>query len=154
MLGLIIAILVFNFIAFKTKKIFTANQIVHIWLFTIAFQSAFDFYLEFKYEGYWYFGKRVEWIDLLAHTVLIPPVNMMFLNWYPFKRSIVRQTVYMILWVVIILIYELITLLPRPFGYFNYGWWEWWHAAILDPFLLLILLFFYKWIRKLEKKIT
>jgi hypothetical protein len=50
-----------------------------------------------------------------------------------------------------ILVYEIISLLPEPWGYFHYGWWKLWHAAILDPILLLILLGFYKWICKLEK---
>jgi hypothetical protein len=44
-----------------------------------------------------------------------------------------------------------LTLLPEPWGYFHYGWWKLWHAAILDPILLLILLGFYKLICKLER---
>ncbi|MDQ0200452.1 hypothetical protein J2S10_003641 [Neobacillus ginsengisoli] len=51
MIGLIIAIIVFNLIAFKTNKIPTTNQIVHIWSFTIAFQTVFDVFVEFKYHG-------------------------------------------------------------------------------------------------------
>lgn len=60
MIGLIAAIIVFNFIAFKTNKILTTNQIVHIWAFTIAFQTVFDVYVEFKYHGYWYFAEEVD----------------------------------------------------------------------------------------------
>jgi hypothetical protein len=44
MTGLIIAIILFNFIAFKTNKRLTANQIVHIWTFTIALQGLGDIY--------------------------------------------------------------------------------------------------------------
>lgn len=54
MIGLIITIILVNFIAFKTNKRLTANQIVHLWLFTIAFQSNFDVYIDLKYHGYWY----------------------------------------------------------------------------------------------------
>jgi hypothetical protein len=153
MIGLLIAIIVFNLIAFRTNTTLTLNQILHVWTFTIASQQTFDLLIEFKYEGYWYFGKEVDWMGLLAHTILIPPVNMMFLNWYPFKKKLRHKTRYIVIWVIAILIYETITLLPKPWGYFHYGWWKLWYAAIVDPILLLILLNYYKWIRKAENKL-
>jgi hypothetical protein len=151
MIGLLASIFLFLILAFRTNRNITRNQIVHIWLFTIAFQCTFDVFVEIKYEGYWYFGKKIEWIDLLPHLFIIPPVNMMFLNWYPFKSSMYLKGFYIFLWVIGILIYESLTLLPQPFGYFNYGWWKLSYAAILDPFLFIILLLFYKFICKLEK---
>jgi hypothetical protein len=153
MIGLIIAIILFNLIAFKTNKRLTANQIVHIWAFTIAFQMLFDLIVEFKFHGYWYFYKGVDWKGLLAHTVLIPPVNMMFLNWFPFNKPIRQKITYLFFWVMGILMYETITLLPEPWGFFHYGWWKLWHAAIVDPVLLLILLGYYKWVCKLENQL-
>ena len=51
-IGLIIAVIVFNTIAFKINKRLTADQIVHIWIFTTAFQLTFDLYINFKYHGY------------------------------------------------------------------------------------------------------
>ncbi|QCJ42736.1 hypothetical protein FAY30_12905 [Bacillus sp. S3] len=152
MVGLIIAIFIFNFIAFTKNKTLTVNQIIHIWTFTIAFQVNFDAFIEFKYHGYWYFSKEIEWKGLIPHLFLVPPANMIFLNWYPFKSAIKRQILYIIGFVIIILIYEMITLLPPPWGYFHYGWWRIWHAAIINPFLLLIVLRYYKWICKVEQK--
>nr|WP_246586567.1 hypothetical protein [Cytobacillus gottheilii] len=149
MIGLIVAIILFNFIAFKTNKRLTPNQIVHIWAFTIAFQQSFDIIVEFKYHGYWYFDKRIDWVGLLPHTILVPPVNMMFLNWYPFKEKFIKQFSYIFIWVISILVYEAITLLPQPWGFFHYGWWTIWHTAVIDPILLLILLRYYKWISNL-----
>jgi hypothetical protein len=154
MIGLILAIIVFNFIAFKKNKLLTANQIVQIWTFTIAFQLGFDVFVEFKYHGYWYFSKEVDWQGMLPHLLLVPPVNMIFLNWFPFKAIKVKQVLYIVLFVIFILLYEIITLLPEPWGYFHYGWWRLWYAAIIDPILLLILLGFYKWIRNLELEVT
>lgn len=153
MIGLILAIIVFNVIAFKTNKRLTANQIVHSWIFTIAFHLIFDLIIERKYEGYWYFDKKVDWLDLPLHTILLPPVIMMFLNWYPFKSKMIKQVLYIIFWVIGIVIYEAIALLPKPWGYFHYGWWSLGHSAIIDPILLLIVLGYYKWICKLENKL-
>ncbi|MED4206445.1 hypothetical protein [Neobacillus mesonae] len=151
MIGIIIAILVFNFIAFRNNKLLSANQIVHIWTFTIALQTSFDMYMECKYQGYWYFKKEIEFLGLLPHLFLIPPVNIIFLNWFPYKAKRSKQIIYLAGFVIAILMYEVITLLPEPWGYFHYGWWRLWHAAILDPILLIILLQYYKWICRLEK---
>lgn len=151
MIGLLIAIFSFNYIAFKTNKRLTTNQIVHIWTLTISFQTIFDIFVEFKYYAYWYFDKEIDWAGVLPHLFLVPAANIIFLNWYPFKASLLKQMRFLISFVIIILIYELITLLPAPWGYFHYGWWKIWHAAIADPILLLILLGYYRWICRLEK---
>jgi hypothetical protein len=152
MIGLLAAIILFNFVAFKKNKIMTANQIVHIWVFTIAFQTTFDLFIEFKYHGYWYFDKEVDWRGLLAHIMVVPAANMIFLNWFPHRSNVLRKVGFFIVFVIIILLYELITTLPEPWGYFHFGWWSIWHSAILDPILLLILLAYYRWICRLEKK--
>ncbi|KHD84225.1 hypothetical protein NG54_16890 [Heyndrickxia ginsengihumi] len=143
----------FNLVAFTTNKRLTINQIVHIWYFTTLLQMAFDMVIEFKYFGYWYFTKKIEWGSYLIHTVLLPPVNMMFLNWYPFNKKIGIKIFYILFWSLGCLLYELITLLPEPIGYFHYGWWNIWNSAIENPFLFVILLFYYKWICKIEAKI-
>ncbi|MEH7072692.1 hypothetical protein [Neobacillus drentensis] len=152
MIGLLIAIILFNYLAFKKNKILTGNQTVQIWTFTIAFQVLFDIFIEFKFHGYWYFDKGIDWEGILPHVFLVPPANMIFLNWYPFKSKVINKLIYLALFTIGILIYEAIALLPAPWGYFHYGWWKLWHAAILDPILLLILLGYYKWICKLELK--
>lgn len=152
MTGLILSILVFNFVAFATNKNLTKNQIVHIWLFTIALQTSFDVYIDFKLHGYWYFTKAVDFWELPTTVLLVPPVNMMFLNWYPFQTQILRQFFYFFSWVTAIVFYEKLTLLPPPIGYFDYGWWTIWHSVLINPLLLFILLQFYKWIRRLEKE--
>lgn len=153
MIGLIIAIILFNLIAFTTNKRLTKNSILHIWLFTITSQLLFDTIVEIKYHGYWYFDKEVDWAGLLPHTILIPPVNMIFLNWYPLQQKLKNRIVYTMVWVAAIMGYEFVTLLPEPWGYFHYGWWDMWHAAIIDPLLFFILIKFYRWIRALEEQL-
>jgi hypothetical protein len=152
MIGLLIAIVIFNFIAFKSNKRLTMNQIVHIWTFTIAFQAVFDVFIEFKYHAYWYFEKEIDWAGLMPHLFLVPAANLIFLNFYPFNTNRIKQAIFILFFTVVILLYEMVTLLPKPWGYFHYGWWELWHAAMLDPILLLILLGYYKWILKIERK--
>jgi hypothetical protein len=102
--------------------------------------------------GYWYFSKKIDYFGQLAHTGLLPPVNMMFLNWYPFRKKLRSKLLYIFCWEMCLLLYELITLLPEPFGYFHYGWWSIWHSAIVNPILLGVLLLFYKCIYRLDNK--
>lgn len=152
MIGLLLSVVIFNIIAFKINKRLTLAQIVQIWTFTIALQLFFDLIIEFKFRSYWYFGEGIEWKGLIPRTVLIPPVNIIFLNVYPWGKSMILKGVYVISFVAVILMYERATLLPAPWGYFHYGWWKIWYSALIDPILLYILLGFFKWIKWLEKK--
>ena len=152
MLGLIIAIIIVNLIAFSTNKRLSINQIVHIWMFTIAFQMNFDFYVDLEHHGYWYFTKNKDWKELPTNIMLVPPVNMIFLNFFPLGKDKLKQVTFFIIFLIGILIYEVIALLPEPWGYFHFGWWNLGYSAILDPILLLILLGYFKWIRWIETK--
>lgn len=154
MIGLIVAVLLFNIIAYTIKKRLTLNQIVHIWTFTMVFQGLTDLYINQRYQGYWYFSPEVEWSTLPILTILIPPINVVFLNWYPFNASLLKKTMYYLYWLLFMVGYEVIALLPEPWGYFNYGWWSLWYSIIIDPFLLIILVSYYKWICKIEKNLT
>lgn len=151
MVGFILAVALFNFVAYKTNMRLTKNQVLHIWSFTIILQMAFDGYIDHRSHGYWYFSKEIGFLDLLAVTILVPPVNIIFLNWYPLHSSFQKKSFYYLYWLIFMLIYELIALLPQPWGYFNYGWWKLWYSLLIDPFLLIILVTYYKWICKIEK---
>ncbi len=153
MIGLLLAIFLFNIIAWKVNKKLTRNQMVHIWLFTIAFQQTHDLIVEFKLGGYWYFDQGINWAGLLAHTILVPPVNILFLNFFPFKENFTRKFLYFSVWLVFITIYEVIAALPEPWGYFKYGWWKLQYSVVEDVILLFILLGFYKYIVSLEKSL-
>jgi hypothetical protein len=86
-----------------------------------------------------------------AVTVLIPPVNMMFLNWYPFGKLFYKRLLYILYWVMAITLYEAFTLLPEPWGYFHHGWWRTWYSLLVNPVLFIVVLNYYKWICKIEQ---
>ncbi|WP_319005755.1 hypothetical protein [Metabacillus niabensis] len=107
--------------------------------------------MEYKYGAYWYFDKGVDWLGLLAHIFLIPPVNMMFLNWYPSKSTLIKQLLYIIFWTCFVVIYEITAILPEPIGFFYLGWWEIWYDIFVAPILFVILIVYFKLILILEK---
>ena len=153
MIGLLIAVALFNFFAIKLNKRLNINQVLHIWMFTSTFQLLFDIFVDFKYLGYWYFTKEIDWISILNIIFLVQPVNIIFLNYYPFKKRLGSRIFFILCFNLLILLYEKIALLPEPWGYFHYGWWKIWYSAILNPFLLLVLISYYRYIIYLEKKI-
>ncbi|WP_338079025.1 hypothetical protein [Anoxybacillus rupiensis] len=148
--GLIVAALLFNCAAFMTNKRLTKNQIIHIWTFTIALQNIVDLYLSTKYEAYWYFTKEIKWESFPARVVLIPAVNMLFLSWYPFRDSLSKRVVCFISFWILIVLYEASALLPEPWGYLRYGWWNLIYSALSYPFLLILILKYYQWICRVE----
>ncbi|MBD8026023.1 hypothetical protein H9636_05065 [Ureibacillus sp. Re31] len=154
MIGLIIAVILLNTVAFMTVKRLTKNQIVHMWMFTVVFQLFVDLYLGSRYNAYWYFdSSEIEWSDLPVRTFLTPPVILLFLNRFPFHASFFKRFLYLILWSIGCTIYEALALLPEPWGYFHYGWWKLAYSAPCYPILLVVVLAFYKWICRLEKAI-
>lgn len=108
------SVIVFNFLAFKLVKRLSGNMILHIWIFTCCFQVFFDTFIDLKYHGYWFVSQEIDWSAFPGYTLLIPPVNLLFLNSFPFNTSVVKRIAYIAVWEVILLCYEFITLLPEP----------------------------------------
>lgn len=149
----IISIIIFNLIVMKMKKHLSKNRIVHIWAFSMISEITFDIFIDEKMNGYWYFWKGIDWTNILVYALIIPPVNVIFLNWFPFNKSWSKKLRTIISFIAIIIAYEVLALLPEPWGYFHYGWWHLYYSLILDPILVTILLLYYKWICKIEKSI-
>jgi hypothetical protein len=78
MIGLIVAIVVFNILGYVFNKELEKGQVAHVWCFTTAFLVVVDLYIDVKYHAYWYFTKGVDWASLPAALLLIPPVNIIF----------------------------------------------------------------------------
>lgn len=152
MIGLSLAVIFFNALAFIKNSRLTKNQILHIWMFTVAFQSIVDLFIIQKYHAYWYFNNKIDFRSIPAITLLVPPVNMLFLNWYPFIQSFPKQILYIVCWSIGITLYELMSLLPEPWGYFHYGWWTILYSLMEDPLLFLIMAKYYQFVQKIEKE--
>ncbi|MCL1632855.1 hypothetical protein M3N64_13085 [Sporolactobacillus sp. CPB3-1] len=152
MLGLLSAVVLFNAFAFFTNSRLTKSQILQIWTFTIAFQIFVDTYMNQKFHGYWYFDRGIDLKAIPALIVLIPPVNMIFLNRYPFGYPLLKRIMYVILWAIGITLYEWLAVLPEPWGYFRYGWWKITYSLLVNPLLLYIVVKFYELVRKFENE--
>jgi len=151
MLGLLISIFLINSIALMTVKRLKKSHAVHMCLFTVYFHLIVDLFLSYKYGGYWYFHHAIEWTDLLALTLLSPPAMLIFLDRFPFHVSFLKRLFYILIWSLILVVYEALTLLPEPWGFFRHGWWRLGYSAVLYPLLFAFALFYYRWICRIEK---
>ena len=152
MLGLIVAIIAFNGIAFMRVKRLAKSHIVHICTFTILIHVSVDLLLSVKYGAYWYFDREIQWLDVPAVALLSPSAALLFLNGYPSQASRLKRMLYILLWSLIITVYEALTLLPEPWGFFHHGWWKLKYSALVYPVLFCLILLYYKWIRQIEEK--
>lgn len=68
-------------------------------MFTIALQMNFDFYIDMGLKGYCYFTKEADWEEFPTNFLLVPPVNMIFLNFFPFQKRIAKKVMFFILFI-------------------------------------------------------
>ncbi|WEG11288.1 hypothetical protein PU629_14075 [Pullulanibacillus sp. KACC 23026] len=152
MILFIVSLIVFNSIVIVMKKQLTKNQIFHVWKFSMILEMVFDLFIDEKLNGYSYFDKGIDGINIIVYALLIPPVNIMILNGYLFYSRIPKKLIYLLGWLIFVIGYEYLALLPEPWGFFHYGWWKIYYSMILDPILLMILLGYFKWVTYIEKR--
>lgn len=117
-------------------------------LFSLAFQLFIDSFLDFEHNLYGYFDHGLEFHSLLIVFGIYPAVNILFLNFYPYKKSLSRQILYIIVWSIFSLVYEWLSIKTNVF---YYNKWSLWYSALCYPFIFAIYAFNLYMIRKILK---
>ncbi|WP_285868840.1 CBO0543 family protein [Mesobacillus maritimus] len=149
MLFLIFSVIVFIFVALFVPKKLPRNELYAIALFSIVFGLVTDIVLDLKYNLYGYFYPGVDFAGFLPIMFLFPSSGVLFMNYYPFKKSIRNQIIYLLGWTIFSLFFEYLSIVS---GYFYYNGWNLWISAIIYPFLLLIQLLHLKIYRVYQGK--
>jgi hypothetical protein len=136
MLFLIISVVVYNLIAILIPKRLTKIEMYGTSLFGLYFALITDVYLDLKHNLYGYFTKGVDYKSLIAIFGLYPSVNIIFLNYFPFRKGIKAKIIYILGWSMLLIIYEWVSLIA---GYFYHNEWKLWYSALLYPLILSIL---------------
>lgn len=129
-------IIMFAFVYFMPKKL-SRIEMYTTSLFAVLFAILTDLYLDVKYHLYWYITKEVEWRWMIILLGGKPPVNLIFLNFFPFHSRWSRKTIYILFWALFLTLFELGTV--HIGKVLHYGEWNIWLSALLYPFILLIL---------------
>lgn len=149
MFFLLASIFVFNTIAFFIPKRMTGVEIYGTILFATVFQLLVDLYLSTKHDLYGYFVRGVEYKELLIIFGIFPAANIIYLNYFPYKKKLISKIIYILAWSSLITLYEWASVKAE---YFYYNGWKLVYSALSYPFILLVLAVNLWFIRKLKEK--
>lgn len=91
----------------------------------------------------WGFGKfieRYQFLDIAAMILMYPGTVLLYLTYYP--KSIGKQAAYILLWVGIYTVIELISYLTNQFNY--YHGWNIWYSVLFNLGMFPLLALHYK----------
>ncbi|QDP39621.1 CBO0543 family protein [Radiobacillus deserti] len=138
---LLITIVIFNLIAFLVPKRISHIELITTTLFALYLQLFTDVFLILKYNLYGYFGEGVDWKSTLYILGIYPPINFLFLNFFPYKKKHYYKMMYILAWGVLAIGFEAIFLWS---GTFYYNEWKIWYSGILYPLLYILLVVFHR----------
>ncbi|WP_343076312.1 CBO0543 family protein [Pullulanibacillus sp. KACC 23026] len=124
-------------------------EILTTTLFSSLLESTVNIIFDFKYDLYGYFNKGVDLGGFIYVLGIFPAVNIVFLNLFPFKRSLASKVTYLFCWSVLAVIFELLYLRTKTF---YYNGWKISYSMVAYPILYIILVCFYKYAHYLLKK--
>ena len=153
MLVLILIVLLFNMIAFLIPKRISPIEILTTTLFAMLIQLLTDIYLSLKYNIYGYFEKGPDWESFIYILGIYPAVNIIFLNYFPYKKRPRNKVLYVFVWVVIAMVFETIFIWS---GTFYLNGWKQSYSIFTYPVLYVMLLLFHqltvKWMKRSRKE--
>lgn len=144
MVFLLFSIIVFILVALFAPKKLPRHELYAIALFSIVLGFVTDITLDLKYDLYGYFKTGVDFAGFLPILFIFPTSGVLFMNFYPFRKSIRNQLIYILGWTVFSLIFEYLSI---GTGYFYHNGWNYWLSAVTYPFLLLFQLLHLKILR-------
>lgn len=149
MLILILIVIVFNVTAFLIPKRLTAIEMLTTTLFAMFLQLITDNYLSLKYHLYGYFNKGADWGSVIYFFGIYPAINIIFLNFFPYKKGFKKKVLYLFIWGVIAMVYETIFIWS---GTFYLNGWKQSYSLVAYPVLYVILILFHKFTMKIIEK--
>ncbi|WP_420850364.1 CBO0543 family protein [Peribacillus alkalitolerans] len=136
-------------VAYFVPKHITKQEIYSTALFSLTLGLLSDITLDLKYDLYGYFEKGLQLKGFLAIVGLFPASGILFLNFYPQKKSLLHKIFYIIIWTVFCLLYEWTAIKS---GFFYHNGWNFWYSTLSYPILLWIHILHLLFIRFLKYK--
>lgn len=149
MVFLIFSVIVFIVVALVVPKKLPRQELYGIALFSIVLGLVTDVTLDLKYNLYGYFNRGVDFGGFLPIMFIFPSSGVLFMNFYPFGKSMGNQINYILGWTVFSLTFEYLSVAS---GYFYHNGWNYWLSAVTYPFLLVLHLVHLKALRIYQRK--
>ncbi|MDC3417592.1 CBO0543 family protein [Aquibacillus salsiterrae] len=149
MLFLLFSVVVFTVVTIIVPKRINKQDLYAVALFSIIIGFVVDVTLDLKFNLYGYFEPGVQFAGFLPILVLFPASGMLFINFFPFAKSLGMKSLYVICWTMLCLTYEFFSV---KLGYFYHNSWTFLYSAFVYPVLFFTQLthlhLFRRYIRK------
>ncbi|MED4056567.1 CBO0543 family protein [Niallia taxi] len=149
MLFLFFTVIMLNVIAYFIPKRISKIEILATSLFASYLQVNTDVILDLKYDLYGYFSKGPDWAAFIYILGIYPAINVIFLNYYPYRIQLNKQAMYILLWSALAMLYEKLFILS---GTFYLNGWKHIYSVFTYPVLYIMLMLFHKAITKYVKE--
>jgi hypothetical protein len=148
MVFLLISCIVFLLVAYWIPKKLSQFEQYTVILFSILLGLLTDVLLDIKYHLYGYISPGVQYAGFLPILILFPVSGVVFINFFPFKKSFPNKFFYIFGWTIFSLFFEYLSVLS---GYFYHNGWNYLYSTIAYPLLLLLHLLHFKFLKNLKK---
>ncbi|WP_420839203.1 CBO0543 family protein [Clostridium yunnanense] len=116
-------------------------------VFTLLLQMTVDLILDVKFNLYGYFKEGVDLISFITFLGIYPAFAIITVNYYPYKKRLLKKLYYVIIVSIFCLGYESLSLYTK---YFYHRTWSLLYSALCYPFLICIIAMYLSLIRKLS----
>lgn len=145
---LIISCLLFIVIAWIIPKRISQAEQYAVILYSMFIGFFVDVLLDLKLHLYGYFSQGIQFAGYLPIIILFPASGILFVNFFPYKKSVLHKSLYVIYWSIFCIIYEFASVKS---GYFYHNGWNYWYSAAAYPLLLIFQLINIAIFRKLMR---
>jgi len=120
------SVIVFNTIAFFSKKRMSVSEMYITLLFNHVLQIFTDIIFDIKYDWYGYFYKGTDFLGLIVELGIYPAFIFIYLNFFPYGKKQKTKIVYVLAYSAFALFYEWTSVLS---GFFYHNAWKLWYSA-------------------------
>ena len=138
----------FNIIAYVIPKNINKIEIYATCFFAFSYGLITDIILDLHYHLYGYIHKGFDWGGLLSTFLYFPSISYLFLNFFPFKKRLLRKIYYVLGWSIFSIIFEWFTLKT---GFFYYNEWKIWYSGLLYPLIFSSLVLNMKFVKRINQ---
>ncbi|PKG25601.1 hypothetical protein [Niallia nealsonii] len=146
MLLVFISIFLLAFTAIWVPKRISQIEIYATSFFAYSFGITTDIILNFKYDLYGYGQEGAQIYTTLCIIAVYFSINILYLNFFPLSKNFLYKILYVAIWSLFSILYELFIVHTDMF---YYNGWKLWHSAFLYPIIFSILFFNWMAVKKL-----
>ncbi|MFB9330026.1 CBO0543 family protein [Paenibacillus aurantiacus] len=142
---LLISIAVFAWVVWRMPRKVETLALYGTLLTIVIIEVLISIFQDFRFDRYGYFSHGIDYAGLLVSTGIYPLAATLYLNFFPYGKSLARKAGYVASSIICCMLYERGAVYT---GMLYYNGWSWWISMILYPFTLTFLAWMYTWMRR------